>query len=345
LSSLSGHSLRRSLRMDATRKKYRWEMRKIKAELKEDVINVTKVRQTVEEENKQLKTELEKKKAKRKRSRERLVLLHIDLSDRYLKSGRLHNELNETSQKLIKIVEKRHLVKARLPKQLDYMTKEAQRTYLNGWRLGLAQVRRMLDDDDPLIPELDQLEINIKVPFQQEKIKKIEKKPAEWTEAYDAGVFTTIEEWGKEIEEMFPMPPTSEMSNLALHTPTTPKAPSTSDAPLLSSELNAPPYPTKNEELYETQLRLSEADGTIQTLYCEMNDLGDRWAAKTEFIEGELEKVRAFMTSYAILEDTSTSSLEKQIEDPSPIIVEDPISTIIMYEPPPKFEEEDRETV
>ncbi|GAB2276022.1 hypothetical protein Dimus_010764 [Dionaea muscipula] len=99
------------------------------------------------------------------------------------------------------------------------------------------------------------------------------------------------------------------------------------------------------EELYESHLRLSEADDTIQSLYFEMENLEDQWKSKTRFLEGELEMIRATMISYAILEDTSTSSSDKQVEDPSPIVVEDPMSAIIVYEPPLKFEEEDRESV
>ncbi|GAB2299365.1 hypothetical protein Dimus_033440 [Dionaea muscipula] len=180
----------------------------------------------VEEENRRLRAELEKEKAKGKRSRERLVLFHNDFSDMSLKNERLHNTLNETSGKLIKIMEKRHLVEARLPKQLNFMTKEAQREYLesdefvgmfnrasgpifeNGWRPGVAQVRRMLKDDYPLIPELDQLEIDVKVPFQQEEILKIKNEPTEWSETYDIGILSYVEEWGKEIADMFPMPST-----------------------------------------------------------------------------------------------------------------------------------------
>ncbi|GAB2290148.1 hypothetical protein Dimus_024431 [Dionaea muscipula] len=99
------------------------------------------------------------------------------------------------------------------------------------------------------------------------------------------------------------------------------------------------------EELYESQLHLSEADGTIESLHYEINDLEGRWKARLEFLERELEKIRATMLSYALIEDTSTSSSDKQIEDPSLIVVEDPMSAIIVYEPPPMFEEEDRESV
>ncbi|GAB2295169.1 hypothetical protein Dimus_029343 [Dionaea muscipula] len=174
--------------------------------LKADVEWIAKEKQTVDEENKRLKAELETKKSKGKRSRERLVLLHDDLCDKLLKSERLHDALNETSGKLIK----------------DYENEVLTIMYLK-------------------------------------------------------------------------------------------------------------------EELYESQLRLSDADITIQSLYLEMKNLEDRWMSKTKFLEGELERIRATMISYAILEDTSTSS--------SPIVVEDPMSAIVVYEPPPTFEEEDRESV
>ncbi|GAB2285758.1 hypothetical protein Dimus_020195 [Dionaea muscipula] len=104
LSALSGHSLRRSLRMDVTRKKDRKEIRRLKAEvkLKVDVVQVTKEHQMVEVENEKLKAELKKEKEKEKRSRERIVMLHNDLLDKSLKNDRLNIELNETYQKLTK---------------------------------------------------------------------------------------------------------------------------------------------------------------------------------------------------------------------------------------------------
>ncbi|GAB2275392.1 hypothetical protein Dimus_010153, partial [Dionaea muscipula] len=99
------------------------------------------------------------------------------------------------------------------------------------------------------------------------------------------------------------------------------------------------------EELYDSQLHLSEADDIIQSLLHEMKDVEDQWMSKVRFLEEELEKIRAIMISYAILEDTSTFSSNKQDEDPSPIVVEDPMSAIVVYEPPPTFEEEDRESL
>ncbi|GAB2273547.1 hypothetical protein Dimus_008337 [Dionaea muscipula] len=126
LSALSGHSLRHSLRMDAIRKRYRKQIRRVRAkigrldkklmsekqriielatasiQLKADVEKITNERQMVEEENKKLRAELEREKAKGKRSRERLVLLHDDIYDKTLKNETLHDALNETSQKLIK---------------------------------------------------------------------------------------------------------------------------------------------------------------------------------------------------------------------------------------------------
>ncbi|GAB2285787.1 hypothetical protein Dimus_020226 [Dionaea muscipula] len=92
----------------------------------------------------------------------------------------------------------------------------------------------------------------------------------------------------------------------------------------------------KNKRLHDA---LNETFGKL------IKNLEDRWMSKTKFLEGELEKIGATMLSYAILEDTSTSSSDKQVEDPSPIVVEDPMSAIIVYEPPPTFEEEDRESV
>ncbi|GAB2266188.1 hypothetical protein Dimus_001212 [Dionaea muscipula] len=94
------------------------------------------------------------------------------------------------------------------------------------------------------------------------------------------------------------------------------------------------------EELYESQLRLSEADGTIESLRYEIKDLEGRWKARSEFLERELEKIRAIMLSYSLFEDTSTSSSNKKIEDLSPIIVEDLMTVIIVYEPPPTFDGE-----
>ncbi|GAB2271239.1 hypothetical protein Dimus_006081 [Dionaea muscipula] len=85
-------------------------------QLKADVAQITNEKQTVDEENKRLKAELEKEKAKGKRSMEHLVLLHNDLRYKNLKNERLHDALNETSEKLIKIMEKRNLVEAHLPK-------------------------------------------------------------------------------------------------------------------------------------------------------------------------------------------------------------------------------------
>ncbi|GAB2265896.1 hypothetical protein Dimus_000927 [Dionaea muscipula] len=127
LAALSGHSLRRSLHHDAIRKRYRRKIRGVQAEnerlkneltsekkrltelataarqLKSDMVKVTKEKQSVEEENERLKTELEREKSKGKCSRERLVLLHNDLSDLSLKNERLHNTLNDTSGKVIKV--------------------------------------------------------------------------------------------------------------------------------------------------------------------------------------------------------------------------------------------------
>ncbi|GAB2288556.1 hypothetical protein Dimus_022886 [Dionaea muscipula] len=153
LAALSGHSLSHSLRHDAIRQRNRRTIRGVQAEerlnneltfekkrltelataalqLKSDMVKVTKEKQSVEEENERLKAELEKEKSKGKRSSERLMLLHNGLGDLSLKNVRLHNTLNEMSGKVIKIAEKRNLVEDCLPKQLNFMTKEAQCVYL-----------------------------------------------------------------------------------------------------------------------------------------------------------------------------------------------------------------------
>ncbi|GAB2281704.1 hypothetical protein Dimus_016274, partial [Dionaea muscipula] len=133
LSTLSGHSPRRSLRMDATRKRYRRGMRRLRVEknrlteeltsenkefielatasdqLKADVVQVIEKKKTLEEENEELKAALkiEKEKVRTFESRmdalrERNVMLDNDLYDKTLKNERLHTELNETYQKLSK---------------------------------------------------------------------------------------------------------------------------------------------------------------------------------------------------------------------------------------------------
>ncbi|GAB2272882.1 hypothetical protein Dimus_007698 [Dionaea muscipula] len=140
------------------------------------------------------------------------MMLHNDLYDKTLKNERLGSELNETYRKLTKIVEKRNLVEARLPKQMDFMMKEAQREYLES----------------------------------------------------------------NEFQGMF-----NHASALILR---------------------------NDWRLGLAQLRLSEAYGTIGSLHYKVDDLEGRWKARSEFMERELEKIRATMLSYALIEDTSTSS-------------------------------------
>ncbi|GAB2301634.1 hypothetical protein Dimus_035664, partial [Dionaea muscipula] len=64
------------------------------------------------------------------------------------------------------------------------------------------------------------MEIDVKVSFKQEKIPKIKKEPTQWSETYDIGALYFIEEWGKEIEEMFPLASYFE----AIASPRVPKA-------------------------------------------------------------------------------------------------------------------------
>ncbi|GAB2275871.1 hypothetical protein Dimus_010616 [Dionaea muscipula] len=271
LSALSGHSLRRSLRMDVTKKKDRKEIRRLKADndrlkgkldsekerlieladaslrLRADAVQVTKENQKVEEENEKLRAELEKEKEKGKRSRERIVTLHNDLFDKSLKNDRLNIELNETYQKLTKEAQREYLESDEFKRMFNRMSAPILR---NGWRLGVAQVHKMLEEDVPLIPELDKMEIDVKVLFNPEEIQNIEKKPIEWTETFDKGIISFIEEWGKEIKEMFPA---SDLSNVALFTPAAPvpEAPIASNAPLL---IPAAPTTTDGPPASETSL-------------------------------------------------------------------------------------------
>ncbi|GAB2288069.1 hypothetical protein Dimus_022413 [Dionaea muscipula] len=176
LSAMSGHSLRWFLRMDASRKKYRREMRRLKAEndrlkgeltserkrlieladaslrLKEDVMQVTKDKQTVEEENEKLKAELEKEKGKRKRLRERIVMLHNDLLDKSLKNDMLHTELNETCQKLTKGI----IPQVRLNKGVKHLLNDSDLEMERTDETGIQEENNQEEDQDPTDEENDE---------------------------------------------------------------------------------------------------------------------------------------------------------------------------------------------
>ncbi|GAB2301579.1 hypothetical protein Dimus_035592 [Dionaea muscipula] len=156
----------------SSEKKRLTELATAALQLKSDMVKVTKEKQSVEEENERLKAELEKERSKGKRSRERLI------------------------------VEKRNLVEERLPKQLNFMTKEARREYAESEEF-IGMFNRAYAPD--------RMKIDVKVLFRQEEVPKIEKESTEWKENYDIGIFTFIEEWGKEIAEMFSGPSSSEI--------------------------------------------------------------------------------------------------------------------------------------
>ncbi|GAB2297832.1 hypothetical protein Dimus_031918 [Dionaea muscipula] len=87
-------------------------------------------------------------------------------------------EREKIQTRLAQIKEKIKVVEERLPKQLEFARKEAVRKYLgsegcsdkfsdvstfvmlNGFKIGIDQVRELQNDDDELIAVLEKLQIN-----------------------------------------------------------------------------------------------------------------------------------------------------------------------------------------
>ncbi|GAB2276200.1 hypothetical protein Dimus_010934 [Dionaea muscipula] len=81
----------------------------------------------------------------------------------------MQTELNEARLRLAQMKGKREMLEVRLPHQLEYVKKEAIREFmssvefkkmagqlmvpylLHGHKMGIAQVRRILEDDDELL--------------------------------------------------------------------------------------------------------------------------------------------------------------------------------------------------
>ncbi|GAB2286003.1 hypothetical protein Dimus_020426 [Dionaea muscipula] len=146
--------------------------------------------------------------------------------------------------------EKRKIVEERLPKQFEYAKKEAVKEYLsseecsskfngvsvfvlrNGFKIGLAQVRELLMEDDELIPELEKMEISPKVKYEKEPIPSIEGEPTVWFENYEANPMKFIKEWGIEanmsidppcpIKIVHPAPPIAAPENPSTSIPDVP---------------------------------------------------------------------------------------------------------------------------
>ncbi|GAB2299582.1 hypothetical protein Dimus_033645, partial [Dionaea muscipula] len=67
-------------------------------------------------------------------------------------------------------------------------------------RIGIAQVRELLMDDDELVPELEKMKINPNVRYEKELIPSIEGEPTIWSEDYEADSMKFIKEWGIEAD-------------------------------------------------------------------------------------------------------------------------------------------------
>ncbi|GAB2292686.1 hypothetical protein Dimus_026923 [Dionaea muscipula] len=151
--------------------------------------------------------------------------------------------------------------------QLEFSRKEAVRTYLgskecsdkfsetsafvmlNGFKIGIAQVRELLMEYDEFIPELEKIKINPKVKYDKEPVPSIEGEPTVWSEDFEADPMNFIKAWGIEADIPLNPPPSIKMVRpmppiIAPGVPLT----SASDVPLQapsatphSSEQNVPP--------------------------------------------------------------------------------------------------------
>ncbi|GAB2266130.1 hypothetical protein Dimus_001153, partial [Dionaea muscipula] len=143
--------------------------------------------QTLEDKVKELQAALEKEKERWSKKNDELVSSYSKYHDISRKKMDLDTSLNvrkEENEKLqmalAQMKEKRKIMEERLPKQLEFVRKEAVREYLgseersakfngasaimlqSGFKIGIAQVWELLMDDDELIPELEKMKINPK---------------------------------------------------------------------------------------------------------------------------------------------------------------------------------------
>ncbi|GAB2276125.1 hypothetical protein Dimus_010864 [Dionaea muscipula] len=65
---------------------------------------------------------------------------------------------------------------------------------LNGFRMGIAQVRDLLEDDDELIPKLEKLKFNPNVEFKKEPTSKIVGEPNVWSKDFETDPMKFIKE-------------------------------------------------------------------------------------------------------------------------------------------------------
>ncbi|GAB2275980.1 hypothetical protein Dimus_010723 [Dionaea muscipula] len=174
---------------------------------------------TLEDKVKELQTTLWKGKERQSKKNDDLVASYSKYHELLWRKMNLDTFLNERKREseklqmaLAQMKEKRIIVEECVPKQLDFCRKEAVMEFLSseecsskfndasgsvlhiGFKIGIAQVRRM--DDDELIPELEKMELNPKVKCDKELIPPIECEPSVWFEAYEADPMKFIKEWG-----------------------------------------------------------------------------------------------------------------------------------------------------
>ncbi|GAB2283793.1 hypothetical protein Dimus_018282 [Dionaea muscipula] len=242
------------------------------------------------------------------------------------------------------------------------------------FRMGIAQVREILEDDDELIPELEKIKLDLDVKFKKELIPSIvDGEPTVWLEEFNTDPMKFIHEWGIEMEGPFADPeplavvhPTARSQESAMNIL---NAALRRDVMRLTEEAESlkrihqrmrelKEYEIMHQmltivylrnDLLESRLQLEEADDMIGVLYHQMDGLEDKWIAKLEFLKWQLEdleKDRATMVLTTLIEDSSSSSSDDptketimapiaQIEEIPPTFVKNPMTALVVYVPPP----------
>ncbi|GAB2281225.1 hypothetical protein Dimus_015831 [Dionaea muscipula] len=224
-------------------------------EMKADIDMVMEENQTLERKNEELEKKHEEMESALEGKKNKVQTMDEKLKE-LQKALEKEKKNNEKECELMK--EKRKVIEARLPKQLKFSRKEAVKEYLsskecgtkfnvasatvlqNGFKIGIAQVRELLMDDDELVPELEKIKINPKVKYEKELIPSIEGDPIVWSEDYEADPMRFINEWGIEVEVELDPPCPAKVVRPKLPISAS-ESPST-DPPLLGSNVR-PPHP------------------------------------------------------------------------------------------------------
>ncbi|GAB2273692.1 hypothetical protein Dimus_008473 [Dionaea muscipula] len=162
--------------------------------------------------------------------------------------------------------EKRRIVEEHLPKQLDFAKREAVREFLsseewnakfngasvsvlwNGFKIGIAEVRELLMDDEELIPKLEKIEMNLNIKYEKELIPTIEGEPSISSEVYEADPMKFIKEWEIDANVSINAP-----RPMAVRPPVPPiaasQAPSTSTTNVPSQDPAANPPPMSEQNI------------------------------------------------------------------------------------------------